>query len=134
MKKIGIWIDKEKAHIVTIENERTKLSTIASDIENYHVVGGSKSKTPWGPQQVVHDSKFTDREKHQLKNYFNNIIEKIKKADEIVIFGPAKTNIKLEKEIIKNHKSLAKKIKKVEKSDSMTNNQFIALVRDFYKK
>jgi len=134
MKKIGIWIDKGKAHIVTIENEREKLTTIASDVENYHVVGGSKSKSPWGPQQVVHDSKYTDREKHQLKNYFNEIIKKIKKADEIVIFGPAKTNIKLEKEIIKNHKSLAEKIKKVEKSDSMTNNQFIALVKDFYKK
>lgn len=134
MKKTGIWIDKEKAHIVTIENEREKLTTIASDVENYHVVGGSKSKSPWGPQQVVHDSKYTDREKHQLKNYFNDIIKKIKKADEIVIFGPAKTNIKLEKDIIKNHKSLAEKIKKVEKSDSMTNNQFIALVKDFYKK
>ncbi len=134
MKKTGIWIDKEKAHIVTIENEREKLTTITSDVENYHVGGGSKSKSPWGPQQVVHDSKYTDREKHQLKNYFNDIIKIIKNADEIVIFGPAKTNVKLEKEIIKNHKSLAEKIKKVEKSDSMTNNQFIALVKDFYKK
>lgn len=133
MKKTGIWIDKEKAHIVTIENEREKLTTITSDVENYHVGGGSKSKSPWGPQQVVHDSKYTDREKHQLKNYFNDIIKIIKNADEIVIFGPAKTNVKLEKEIIKNHKSLAEKIKKVEKSDSMTNNQFIALVKDFYK-
>ena len=134
MKKIGIWIDKEKAHIVTIQNEKEKLITVTSDVENYHVVGGSKSKTPWGPQQVVHDSKYTDREKHQLKNYFNDIIKKINKADELVIFGPAKTNLKLVKEIIKNHKDLAKKIKKVEKSDSMTNNQFIALVKDFYKK
>lgn len=134
MKKTGIWIDKEKAHIVTIENEREKLTTITSEVENYHVGGGSKSKSPWGPQQVVHDSKYTDREKHQLKNYFNDIIKIIKNADEIVIFGPAKTNVKLEKEIIKNHKSLAEKIKKVEKSDSMTNNQFIALVKDFYKK
>ncbi|MCB0472221.1 MAG: hypothetical protein KDC69_05680 [Flavobacteriaceae bacterium] len=132
MKNVGIWIDSEKAWIVSLDNGKENLTTVKSNVENYHVRGGSRSKTSWGPQQVVHDSKYSEREKHQLKSYFKDIAKKINRADAVAIFGPADTNHKLEKEINEHYKELAKKIKKVEKSDSMTNNQFKALVRDFY--
>jgi len=132
MKNIGIWIDKEKAHIVLIENDKEKFTTIQSEIETFHPVGGSRSKTKWGPQDVIQDSKYLEREKHQLKNYFNKIAETIADADAIAIFGPADTNSKLKQELSKNYKQLAKKIKIVKKADSMTNNQVKALVRDFF--
>ena len=32
MKKIGIWLDKEKAHLVTIKNEDVGFKTITSEI------------------------------------------------------------------------------------------------------
>lgn len=136
MKKIGIWIDKEKAHIVSLENNKENLITLQSEIENYRPVGGSGSKgskNRWGPQDVVQDSKFLEREKHQLKNFFKKIAKTISDADEIAIFGPSDTNLKLKQELTLHYKQLANKIKAVKKADSMTNNQVKALIRDFYK-
>jgi stalled ribosome rescue protein Dom34 len=131
--KTGIWIDKEKAHIVTLQSGEEHLETIYSEIENYKPSGGARSKVKWGPQDVVQDSKYTEREKHQLKKYFKQIAEKINDTEGLVIFGPAGTNVKLADELHQNYKTIAAKIKGVEKADSMTLNQIKALVRDFYK-
>lgn len=136
MKKIGIWIDKEKAHVVSLENNKEHLITLQSEIENFRPVGGSGSKgskNRWGPQDVVQDSKFLEREKHQLKSFFKKIAKTISDADEIAIFGPSDTNLKLKQELTLNYKQIANKIKAVKKADSMTNNQVKALIRDFYK-
>jgi stalled ribosome rescue protein Dom34 len=80
----------------------------------------------------VQDSKYLEREKHQLKAYFNNLADAIGDADAIALFGPAETNEKFRKELSENHKTLAAKLIAVTKADSMTPNQIKALVRDFF--
>ena len=134
MKKIGIWLDKEKAHLVTLKNEDVRFRTINSEIEFFHPKGGARSKTKWGPQDVVQDSKYLEREKHQLKLYFKELAKAMEDAEAIAIFGPADTNDKFYKELNENYKTLALKVKTVEKADSMTENQVKALVRDFFNK
>ncbi|WP_297704752.1 hypothetical protein [uncultured Eudoraea sp.] len=134
MKKIGIWLDKEKAHLVTLKNEDVSFRTITSEIEFFHPKGGARSKTKWGPQDVVQDSKYLEREKHQLKSYFKELAKTMKNAEAIAIFGPGDTNTKFYKELNENHKNLALKVKTVEKVDSMTENQVKALVREFFNK
>jgi len=133
MKNIGIWLDKEKALIVAIENENETLNTIPSNVETFRIHGGSGTKLKGGPQDVVQDSKYLEREKHQLKAYFKKITNKIKDADALVIFGPAEACKKFHKELLENYPNLSKKVKEVRKADSMTTNQTIALVRDFFK-
>lgn len=128
----GIWLDKENALIVTIENNIENLMKIPSNIEHYHIHGGSGTRLKGGPQDVVQDSKYLEREKHQLKAYFKNIAEKIKDTDALVIFGPAETNNHFAKELRENYTNLSAKLKEVKKVDSMTDNQVKALVRDFY--
>ena len=85
-----------------------------------------------GPQDVIQDRKFLERRKHQLKNYFAKIAKTIVDADAIAIYGPADTNFKLKQELSENYKRLAKKIKVIEKADSMTINQTKALLRIFF--
>ncbi|UNY98730.1 hypothetical protein MQE36_16835 [Zhouia spongiae] len=130
---IGIWIDKMKAYVVSINGADKSVEVVNSDVENYHPGGGSRSKTKWGPQDVVQDSKYTEREKHQLKRYFDEIVRKLQNADAVALFGPADTNLKLAKYIELHYKSLASKIRGVEKADSMTENQLMALITDYYK-
>jgi Txe/YoeB family toxin of Txe-Axe toxin-antitoxin module len=132
MKKIGIWIDKEKAYILSMDNNTEAFTTVQSNLENYRPVGGARSKTRWGPQDVIQDRKFLERRKHQLKNYFAEIAKTIIDADAIAIYGPADTNFKLKQELSENYKRLAEKIKIVEKADSMTINQTKALLRNFF--
>ena len=132
MKNTGIWLDKNKALIVSLENDIEKLSNIHSNIEHYHPHGGSGTRLKGGPQDVVQDSKFLERERHQIKTYFNTITSKIKDADALVIFGPAETGEKFSKFLHEHYNELSTKLKGVRKADSMTNNQVKAWVRDFF--
>lgn len=132
MKKIGIWLDKEKAHVVTLKNDTENFETILSELDFFHPKGGSGTKFKGGPQDVVQDSSYLERETHQLKKYFGIIAEKVKDADALALFGPAQAYEKLRKELELSHPQLAAKITSVVKVDSMTDNQVKALVRDFY--
>ncbi|MEL6918991.1 MAG: hypothetical protein AAFO99_14835, partial [Bacteroidota bacterium] len=128
-----IWIDREKAHIVRLKGQKEEFETLFSELEFFNPKGGSGTKSAkWGPQDVVQDSRYLEREKHQLKSYFQNLAKAIKGAESIALFGPADTNEKFRKELSENYKSLAAKVKIVEKVGGMTNNQIKALVRDFY--
>lgn len=131
MKKIGIWIDKREAKIVSIEDKNEQLDTIVSEIEEFHVSGGSRSKSKTGPQDVVQDRKYLEREKHQLADFFKDIITSIDSPDALIIFGPAQTGEKLYNEMEK-HPRLYKKIKAVEKADNMTDKQVMAWVRNYF--
>ena len=135
MKNIGIWLDKEKAHKVTLTEESEKFETLLSDIEVFHPKGGSGTKSAkWGPQDVVQDSKYLEREKHQYKIYFKNLANAIKMADAVALFGPAETADKFKKELDKNYPLLAAKVKTVTKADSMTDNQIRRLIREYFGK
>lgn len=132
MKNIGIWLDKEKAYIIRLENGKEHIDMVISQVENYHIGGGSGTRFKGGPQDVVQDSRYLEREKHQLRTYFSDIAAQLKDADAIVIFGPAETKDKLAKELQNNYKVLSAKVKNVKTSDSMTENQLKALVRDSF--
>ena len=130
--KAGVWLDKKKVIIVTLNNGEESINTIFSNIEHYHVYGGSGTRLKGGPQDVVQDSKYLEREKHEIKRYFDDIILEIKDASAIVLFGPAEMSKKLHKEIIHNHAYITTKIKDVVKTDSMTNKQIKAWVKNFF--
>ena len=132
-KNIGVWLDKEKAHIVSIENGNEFMNTIPSEVETFRIHGGSGTRFKGGPQDVVQDSRYLEREKNQLKVYFKKIASKIKDADAVVIFGPAETYQRFYKELQENYRILGAKVKAVSKADSMTDNQIKALVRDSFK-
>ena len=131
--KTGVWLDKEKAHIVTLLDGNVSFDTIQSNVENFRIHGGSGTQLKGGPQDVVQDSKYLEREKHQLKRYFDDIIEEIKEARVIVLFGPAETGTKFYKKLSTNYKELSIKVKDVLKADSMTKRQVKAWVKDFFK-
>ena len=44
MKNIGIWIDKKIAKIVSIENGIEHLEMFNSEVEDFHIGGGSGTK------------------------------------------------------------------------------------------
>lgn len=132
MKNVGVWMDKEKAMIIHVDGENTEMNILESEVEDFNPVGGSRSKTKWGPQDVVQDSKYTEREKHQMKRYFENLANAVGKAEHLALFGPADTNKKFNKYLQEHKKALADRVKGIEKADSMTENQVKALVKDFY--
>ena len=133
MKKTGVWLDKKKALIVNLDETKENLITVKSNVEDYRISGGSGSKIKGGPQDVVQDSKYLERQKHQLQNYFKELASYLNESDEIVLFGPAGTNEKFYKTLQKKYRPISEKISDVKKSDSMTSNQIVALVKKYYK-
>ena len=131
--KVGIWIDKRLAKIISIENSEELLTTIKSNVEEYHPKGGSGTKMKGGPQDVVQDSKYLEREKHQLKAYFNKVITSLPDVDSLVIFGPSQTGQKFADELFNYHKDLHGKIIGVEIADSITDNQLKAWVKQYFE-
>ena len=138
---VGVWIDQRKAYIVSIRkngleikpDEEETFITIESGVEKHlRLYGGARSrKTPYGPQDISVDGKIDDRRKHQLQDYYQNIIRHIQAAAKILIFGPGKAKGELEKEI-KKSKVLAGKIVAVETTDKMTKGQILAKVRKYF--
>lgn len=133
MKKTGIWLDKRQAKIVCLQADGTEdLQTLVSEVEEFNPIGGSGSRTKGGPQDVVQDSKFTEREKHQLQRFFKQLAQKVQATDRLVLFGPGQTAKQLAQTLRDDFPGLAEGLQAVEKADSMTDNQVKAWVRDYF--
>ena len=129
--QIGIWLDKKQAFLIAFLNGEESVKTIISNVESYHVVGGARSKTPYGPMDVVSEKKSLERQKHQLSQYFQQILTTVMDADELYLFGPADTKLKL-LDVINKNKSLKFVVRKTETADSMTEGQMIAQARQAF--
>jgi len=132
-KQTGIWIDSTKAIIVTLEGGKEAITEIQSDLENrvYHDKEGDKGSF-FGGQHIDSQKSFDERKKHQINTYLKDVISTVNSADELYIFGPADTKNKLEQKINAEKSTIATKPKSVETSDSMTENQIVAKVKQFY--
>ena len=131
-KKIGIWLDYQKAFLVSMEGKKV-MTRIDSKVENYHLFGGAKASTPYSAQDVASEKKLRERRKHQIQDYFNAIVQLIKGADQIYIFGPAEAKIGLDKHIRNIHEFRNLRLV-VESASHLTENQMTARVREFFEK
>lgn len=130
----GIWLDHQEAYIVTVRDKKSTLSKLQSGAESkYHLTGGSRSKTPYGPQDVVPEHKLEERRKHQLQSYYQKITEKCKNAERLYLFGPNGAKKELMK-LIDEDKELSSLDVETETSDKMTRNQIIAKVKEHFGK
>ena len=131
-KNIGIWLDHEKATIVTIVNGTTTISHLHAEAENnVHGSHGTSSSTHFSHQEVTPERKIERRHKEHLHHYYQDIIHHIRDAEKLFIFGPGEAKIELEKEMKKTN-GLASKIIAVKSADKMTDHQIMELVRNFF--
>lgn len=133
-KQVGIWIDSKKAIIVTLDGQKEeKITEIDSEIENsvYHNKEGDKGTFSVGHHSDS-ETKFDNRKKEQIDYFLKSVLFYVKGSDYLYLFGPGEIKKKLEQKI-RDDKSLGKiNLKAVETSDSMTLNEIVAQVRDFY--
>ncbi|PWA05230.1 hypothetical protein [Flavobacterium psychrotolerans] len=133
-KQVGIWIDSKKAIIVTLDGRKEeKITEIDSEVENsvYHNRESNKG-TFSGSHHSNSETKFDNRKKEELNYFLKSVMSYIKESDYLYVFGPAETKIKLKKKI-RDEKSFDRiKLKAVETADSLTLNEIVAKVKDFY--
>jgi len=132
-KQIGVWLDSEKAFLISLSENGESITKIESEVE--HRVRFPGEKKPYhrlGNMFVNPQKRITERQKHQLSDYFNKIILNIKDSDEVLLFGPSKTKDWFKKELHR-HFNMENKIKAVENSALLTERQMIAKVKNFFK-
>ncbi|HUV50017.1 MAG TPA: hypothetical protein VMW78_03220 [Anaerolineae bacterium] len=131
-QKIGIWIDHKEAILVSIEGDQTTIERIESGAEShFRPSGGWKASGTYVAQSISKEQKADERRKHQFHDFYQMIIKKVGKANNIFIFGPGKAKLELAKEIEKI-KSRHDRIAAVETSDRLTENQIVAKVKSFF--
>jgi hypothetical protein len=131
-KKIGIWIDHKEAILVSIGGGQTRVERIESHAEShFRPSGGWKAAGTSVAQSVSKEQKADERRKHQFHNFYQMVIKKTGKADNIFIFGPGEAKLELAKEIEKI-KDQHDRVAAVEASDRLTENQIVAKVKSFF--
>lgn len=129
----GVWLDFKDAYIITFNEEgNAAVKHIRSKVRHQATKGGSRSKSPWGPQFSPPDDTNLERAKHEEHHYFQQVLEHISaNTEDIVIFGPAQAKLGLKKEIedIKHYKP---KLLGALPSDYLAQNQIVVLMKDFF--
>jgi len=121
-KRVGLWINRNKAVIVRIADNIEAKTIITSDMEHYDlystVVPGD------GAPENVRDRRFW---KH-LGEYYDKIIAYIGNAAEIQIFGPDGAKYELQKHL--ESRELAEYIVSVEDAERMTDLEIATKVQN----
>lgn len=128
-KEIGLWLDHREAIIVilTEAGEETRHIT-SSNGKHTRYSGSSHSKTPEGLKEVTSEDQRDRKFGNQLNKYYDELIECIRDADSIQIFGPGEAKGELEKRL--QHEGIKGKILAIETVDKMTDRQISAKVRE----
>ena len=120
-KKVGLWLDRNKAVIVSIANNIEARSIITSDMEHYvlysTVVPGD------GSPEEIRDRRFWNH----LGEYYDKIIAHIRDATEIQIFGPEVAKYELQKRL--EEEGLSEYIVSLEDAEKMSDLQIAAKVQ-----
>lgn len=133
-RNIGVWLDTEKAYIITLNDSGTKVDKIESEIESRtRFKGETKAYSRMGNQFINPATKITHKRRHQLKHYFETITDRLANAEEIYLFGPAETKVHLAKHISKE-RMLKDRIRKVESEDHISEKQMVACVKSVFDK
>ncbi len=114
-KKVGLWLDRNKAVIVTIANKTEGRRIITSDMEHYvlysTVIPGD------GSPEEIRDRRFWNH----LNEYYDKIVAHIRDAEEIQVFGPGVAKYELEKRL--EGEGLAIHIVSMEDAEKMSDLQ-----------
>ncbi|MBM9511903.1 hypothetical protein [Desulfogranum marinum] len=131
-QKMGIWIDRREAILVSLQDAKTSIERIESNAEShFRPSGGWKASGTSVAQSISKEKTADERRKQQFHKFYQEVIEKTDKSDNIYIFGPGEAKLELVKEIEKI-KDRHERIAAVETCDSLTENQIVAQVKSFF--
>jgi len=132
MEKTGIWIDHRRAVIVAIGSGEERTIHILSNVEKHpERSGDSPLKGPYEARQVPRDDRRQMALTGELNAYYDTVMEAVRDAGAMLIFGPGEAKGELKKRLEKN--KLGARIVAVETADKMTDPQIAAKVREYFK-
>lgn len=117
----GVWLDNDKAMIITTNSENESGDYIIQDKVK------AKENHSGGSEHSINNAKQSDNLK-----YFKSVSTLLLKYDEILIFGPGKSQEQFQNHLSDDAQFKNKKIS-IDTAEQLTDPQMIAVVRDFFK-
>jgi DNA-binding transcriptional ArsR family regulator len=128
MKEIkGLWIDHRKAVIVAVTEKGEEVTEIASLLRRLEV---SCSRARYPAQLALPDNLKQRQFTRHIDKYYDEVIENLRDAYLIFIFGPGEAKGELAKRI--EALKLAGRIAGIETAGKMTNRKIAAKVRTYF--
>jgi stalled ribosome rescue protein Dom34 len=121
-RKVGLWLDHNKAFVVSITNNGETRRIITSDMEHY--VRYSKQTPGDGTPADERDRRYWNH----LNEYYANVISKIGDAKSILILGPGDAKYELKKQL--EDKGMSENIVGIDDIEKITDKQIIKIVRE----
>ena len=132
-KNMGIWIDTSQAVVIKLSNNDYSVKKIESNIETRErVPGETKKYGRFGNQYLTYEKHRENKRNQQTGQFLKELLKEIDQCDEVVLFGPSTMKYIFEKEI-RNNMQMAYKLKGVETSELLTENQMVAWTKNYYK-
>ena len=122
-KDVGVWIDHEKAVIVSIAAGEVTTRTLTSDIGAHPHYSGS--------QAGGGEKKYEQRHNEDLDRYYDDVIGQLGKPDALLLFGPGEAKLQLKERFGRSSVS-SQSIVAVETTDKLTDPQIVAKVKEHY--
>jgi stalled ribosome rescue protein Dom34 len=123
----GLWIDHRRALVVITSDGGEKELEIQSHVESQP---GRNSKAPYEAQRVKGDDSRERAYQSQFNSYYAEVIQAIRDAEAIFIFGPGEAKEDLRKHM--ERARLGDKVTGMEPADEMTAPQIAAKVRKHF--
>jgi len=130
--KVGIWIDHREAIIVRLDGDEATVDAFESNVEpKTKAAGGARSKTPYGPQDVAAGGRRSRRQAMQLAQYYQEVVDRVRDAGALLLFGPggAKQELLSAIERSHHHNTTATEIAT---TDHLTQPQMVAFVKEHF--
>jgi hypothetical protein len=121
--QVGIWIDREKAVIVTISAGHVSTKTLSSEVGPHTHYAGS--------QEGGGEKKYEERHNQNLDRYYDDVISQLGEPEAVLLFGPGEAKMQLKHRLGRSH-VLSKMIVAVEGADKLTDPQIVATVKEHY--
>jgi len=118
--EVGLWIDYRKAVIVTIMLPQDGIGRFQANLEKQ--VRFSEDLSGDSRAKGLRDNKYSN----YLSSYYDDVMECIRDAEFIQIFGPGDAKLELEKRL--KREALSGSIITIETIDKMTDRQIEAKV------
>ena len=126
-KQVGLWIDHRKAVMVTVSGETLTENVVESGSPKRVRFSGGTASGSRGSRAGAGEDK---RERHfegDLARFYDRVIEHLRDAEDIFIFGPGEAKTELRAQL--ERQGLGGRIAGIEAADKMTRRQISEKVR-----
>jgi hypothetical protein len=118
--KVGVWIDHQRAVIVSASERGVTAKTLESEVEAHPHYSGQ--------QDGGGEKKYEERHGQRLDQYYDEVIGQLGQPEALLIFGPGEAKLELKNRISRS-KAYSERTVDIETTDKLTEPQIVAKVK-----